>query len=364
MIIEMSKKTNEIQVRDFQSTSHRVIGLDLLRIALALLIFMFHSWMHFGCRYSYMTDFVSVGAIAMTGFFLLSGYSMRIVYGEQNLIDKKNISRFYFRRIISIIPLYYIVALVYIVFMGKESLLENLLLFPIEALCLQSTFSSLFNVTHNGGTWFISCIMLAYLFYPFLQTIFKQISNRSKLLILLVLVFIDIWAAIIRIKFNTAWTYENPFYRGIEFTCGLIIADINISYNGKIMRFLRSWSTLIISIIILIVGISLVQNYMDISDYMLLNIIALPCFIIMLFPLGYLKMPNIENSRIVNYLSKISYAFFLSQYFAWITGKWFVDLIGYNQNWVRILFSLTLCIVISVIMYELIQRPITRLIKK
>ena len=62
----------------------RIIGLDILRISLAILIHMFHSWIHFGCSYSYLNDFVSVGAIAMTGFFLLSGYSLRMVYGGDN----------------------------------------------------------------------------------------------------------------------------------------------------------------------------------------------------------------------------------------------------------------------------------------
>ena len=353
----------DIQVKEKQ-LPNRVIGLDLLRIALALLIFSFHSWMHFECRYSYLTNFVSVGAVAMTGFFLLSGYSMRLVYGEQNLMDKKNLIGFYLKRVIGIIPLYYASALIYVVFLGTETLLENLLLFPIEALCLQSTFSSLFNVTHNGGTWFISCIMLAYLIYPFLQVIIKQLTNKTKVIILFVLMYVDIWAAIISVEFHTAWIYENPFYRILEFTSGLIIADFNLSYDGKIMNILRGWGMLIILMIILFVGIFVIQYYTNISDYMLFNVIAFPCFVLMLLPLGCLRMPHLENSRWIRYLSKISYAFFLSQFFTWKIGYWMLRQIGYDCNWMRILISLICCIVVSILMYELIQKPVTKFAKQ
>lgn len=58
----------------------RVIGIDIFSITLALLIFMFHYCMHFGCDYYYLTNFVSLGAIAMTGFFLLSCYSLLLAF--------------------------------------------------------------------------------------------------------------------------------------------------------------------------------------------------------------------------------------------------------------------------------------------
>lgn len=336
----------------------------MLRISLAILIYMFHSWMHFGCNYSILTDFVSVGAIAMTGFFLLSGYTLRLVYGEQNLMEKHSLGRFYLKRMLGILPLYYFVALLYIVLIGRESISENLMLMPIEALGLQSTFSSLFSVTHNGGTWFVSCLILAYVIYPFLQTVFKQITIRYKMMLLLIFVFLDIWASVISSRFSTAWTYDNPFYRILEFTCGLMVADINISYNNKILKFLRNGWTLICGIIVLIAGVSLMHHFYNYEDYMKYNIIAIPCFIVMLFSLESISLPKIEKTNVIGYLGAISYGFFLSQYFAWKAGKWSLYFIGYDTNWLRIIIPFIFCLCASIFMYEVIQKPVVKMVNR
>ena len=62
--------------KDIVSTKMRIIGLDVFRIFLTMLVFAFHSNIHFQCHYGILDNFVSMGAIAMTGFFMLSGFSM------------------------------------------------------------------------------------------------------------------------------------------------------------------------------------------------------------------------------------------------------------------------------------------------
>ncbi|MGN0999480.1 MAG: hypothetical protein ACI4PO_08005, partial [Faecousia sp.] len=54
----------------------RLVGLDIFRIASALVVMLFHSWCHIGCTYGVLEPFISMGAVFMTGFFLLSGFSL------------------------------------------------------------------------------------------------------------------------------------------------------------------------------------------------------------------------------------------------------------------------------------------------
>ena len=124
----------------------------------------------------------------MTAFFILSGFSLYLVWQRKDLHNIVELRKFYLKRLISILPLYYSVALIYICFLGQESTVQNLLIAPVEILGIQSIFNSLFGVTHNGGTWFVSCILMCYLVYPLIQEIIKQLTSKLKVTIILIAV--------------------------------------------------------------------------------------------------------------------------------------------------------------------------------
>ena len=84
----------------------------------------------------------------------------------------------------------------------------------------------------------------------------------------------------------------------------------------------------------------------------------------MLFPLGALMMTKLEKMKLIGYFGKISYAFFLVQFFAWRVGKWAVELIGYDHNWLKILITFTYCVLASIIAYEFIQKPVAKFANK
>lgn len=86
--------------------SNRLAGLDIFRIMAALVVFLFHSHIYIGCNYGLLTGFVNMGAIFMTGFFILSGYVLFITWKRTELTEIANIKNFYKKRLIGIYPLY------------------------------------------------------------------------------------------------------------------------------------------------------------------------------------------------------------------------------------------------------------------
>lgn len=349
----------------------RIIGLDVLRIFLAVLIYLFHSHMHFKCDYFLFNPFISMGAIAMTGFFMLSGYILHQTYINSNLTQIQEIKNFYLKRFITVLPLYYFVAIIYSLYGTAEDIVtmkENVLLFPVELLCLQTTFSSLFAFTHNGGTWFISCIMMCYILFPFILNISQQLSNRSKIILAFFICVILLYAPIVQYAFGVSMIYENPFYRSIEFTVGVLLSSL-ICYtpnDSKIIKKLQNKGTAFFVLIVLVSGVTFAR-VLGIPDvtYMLYNWIALPCFAALIVSLTSESCSvDVKKNKIIVYLSNISFAFFCCQILpVWVLSGKTCEIMGNDSNFFRIAISFAYCLVGSIIIHELIEKPCSKYLR-
>lgn len=216
-----------------QASGHRIAGIDILRISLAFLIYLFHSRIHVLCDYGFFNDFIQSGSLAMSGFFMLSGYSLQLAYGQKNLSTKDNIIDFYLRRFISIYPLYIVTGTLFVlmnIVVGKQTVLDNILLFPVELSCLQAMFSgSLFEFAHNSGTWFISCLAICYTIFPLIHILLSNTSKNTQILFLSLSLLLIMYSPYIANKFCEDDLYTNPLFRTMEFVIGALISQINIS---------------------------------------------------------------------------------------------------------------------------------------
>lgn len=343
----------------------RQIGLDIYRIVSVLFVFLFHSNIHIGCYYGIMNNFINMGAIFMTAFFLLSGYCLFFTYHNKDLVKIQNIQLFYLKRIIGIFPLYYFVAIVFILFLGSETLKQNLLLAPIEILGLQSTFTSIFSVTHNGGTWFVSCIFLCYLVYPLIQTIMNQISAKCKLIIITICLITLFCAPFIEQEFKTGPIYANPFFRGEEFIIGVVLCSLMKDLEQKGFKWLFSKIILLVEFLILIICVSImVKLGISVGNYMLYSLVALPMFIMLLVSISRINILSLKNNRIVNYLCEISYAFFLAQFFTFKSTSFLLKFINLDSNIFKIVLSFCICMIYAIMLHEIVEKPCSKFLKK
>lgn len=350
--------------------TQRLIGLDFLRIALALLVFFFHSRIHFECSYGIMNNFVQMGAIAMTGFMLLSGYVLYVTYHTRVLIEKVQLKQFYLKRLISILPLYYSIAILHIacgLITGKTSFVKEIVLFPIETLGLQSVFTSLFSYSHNGGTWFISCILICYAVYPLMQSLIELMSAKGKLILLGLLVVILLYSPIVQHLFHLADLYSNPFFRMQEFFIGVILANFACNNRESVSKFSIKTRTMMLTLIIifLILGVTLAVSIGIPYDFMLYNWIALPSFSVIILILGSMSLQKCQHNKMLNYLSSISFTFFLCQVLPlWGICRRIVEYLNSTNNGLKIIISFAICFVGAILIHEFIEKPSAKILKK
>ena len=348
---------------DKEKAKQRAAGLDLFRVVAAVMVLLFHCNIHHGNDFGALTGFVSMGAVFMTAFFMLSGFVLFLTYRERDLLKNDALKNFYLKRVFGIFPLYLIVAALYVVTLGQESVFQNLVLLPIEVLGLQSVFSTLFPVSHNGGTWFISCLLFAYLAFPLMQEVVKQMTTRTKWIALAICTAILFWSPLVVHTFKTDSIYSNPFFRGLEFFIGVLLCSLPI--RDGIAKILATWKALLVEVLLLVAGVSIaVRLNIFVGNYMLYDWIVIPLFAFMILTLAGLKSPRLHNSAVLRYASAASYAFFLAQTFNTEIENWLFATCGIQNNVLQIALSVSLCTVIAVALHELVEKPCARILKK
>ncbi|PWJ35754.1 acyltransferase family protein [Fibrobacter succinogenes] len=348
---------------DKSKMQHRAAGLDLFRVVAAVMVLLFHCNIHHDNSFGLLTGFVSMGAVFMTAFFMLSGYVLFLTYKDKSLVQAPALKNFYLKRVFGIFPLYLVVAVLYVVTLGEESVFQNLVLLPIELLGLQSVFSTLFPVSHNGGTWFISCLLFAYLAFPLMQEIVKQMTTRTKWMSLAICSAILFWSPLVVHTFKTDSIYSNPFFRGLEFFIGVLLCSLPI--RDGIAKILATWKALLVEVLLLVAGVSIaVRLNIFVGNYMLYDWIVIPLFACMILTLASLKSPRLQNSKVLRYASAASYAFFLAQTFNTEIENWLFAACDIQNNVLQIVMSVALCAVMAIALHELVEKPCAKVLKK
>lgn len=387
-----------------EKTKLRIVGLDLFRITSILIIFFFHQKIHLGINFGVLNAFVSMGPIFMTAFFMLSGYVLEMTHGEQDICRHGKILDFYKKRFISIIPSYWLVAISYTIYLiiKGQSIGLHITMLPIELIGVQSWFNSLFSFSHNGGTWFISCLLICYFAYPLISMIIHEMKKIGRIIVLLIILYIILAAPLIVNNFQISSIYSNPLFRLLEFMLGILLYSLYKEFSGqrkvvfecrsenhqktaekenKEKKYIKNKSiptkyayiyryiiTIVILMLLLIAEVSaLVKQKIGVNDYMMYNWIAVPIFIIMLLVSTGLKSSSFSQGTVnaITYMSNCGYIFFLVQFFTWPLTRWVLNLLAeeVQNSGVKFIISFTINVVLTVIIYELFDKPVRKLLQ-
>ena len=340
----------------------RLFLLDFVRIICAFLIWGKHSRSVYGCDYPYIIKviFYATTSPVMTLFFILSGFSLHYQH-KAELLDSDWIKAFYKKRLISIIPSYFLVCLVY-PFCFPEQIKDWVVLLPVDLFGIKTIYRTLFGILHNGGTWFVSCLLFCYIIYPIVKVIINNSNKLISLIILLVIHFLLMYSNIVIMHYSLDSLYSNPITRCFEFSIGIIFAELVFSFDIPNKHIYSGWFVVIyVTLISLILGI---LSSKDNLQNFILTFFPIPVILIILLLSTKIFCERLENSKVLSTFSGMSYQFFLAQIFLWKITDELLHLFGLKGNLFKIFGSLGLCTLISYLVYKFYDKPVKKFLNR
>lgn len=354
---EYLKKTQCINFEK-KRIKNEISTLTSFRFIIAFVVFLFHCKQNLGFNFGIkvIDRFINNGAVFMTGFFVLSGYIMSYVYINNDFRKKGVVFNFYLKRFLRIYPVYIIATIIYFIFIPSTYAIGDWIRIIInDIFAVQALFPNMFKLGPNGGTWSISVEFFFYFLFPALVILFAKKPKALLLtgLTMSLIITINIHGLSHSNQHNIASffvCYFNPIMRVDEFMVGIAFYLLNKKGSlEKLPRILKSsW---FISLLIF----TLTQSHNN--TYMGLNLLIIPLFGLLIFNLHNLKYGPMKNSRILNYLGKVSYSFYMWQFICLKFGIFLSNHYGFNA-WNIMLMALAINIVISAISYHLIEEKI------
>jgi len=301
---------------------------------------------------------IELTAPVMTCFFVLSGFSLYYVNRNCKIFEKNGLILFYMKRMISILPAYYLIHIIWLIF-NRKMLADWIFLTPIELLGIQSAYNTLFGVVHNGGTWFVSCILICYFIYPLIHGILKKTSVKTQGILIGIVYFICVYSYFVVNRFQLEGNYANPFFRGLEFAFGSLLAAIltrNIDWKEELRK-----KKMPATVLCLLLGIFVIAGCYRFGRLVFFKIIfCIPIIAGMIILSFFVRNRFLENSRILLYFSTISYYFFLIQLFLWKVSSRVMKLLHLSRNRYKIMISFSICLALSILIYEFFDKPIRK----
>lgn len=334
----------------------RLIPIDLLKILFAALIFMRHVSTMGGVDWHSLNRF-ALGSTTpvMTGFFMLSGFSLFYQHGDSSVFRDSGLAKYYKKRLIGLMPLYLFVHVVYLLYYSYD-IKDALRLMPVELLGIQTWYNSLFGVLHNGGTWFVSCLLFCYFVYPLLQELLAPMKFVGRVMTFLLIGFVSVYSQLVISWYGCSTIYADPLFRFLEFGTGAALCSVRECFKKEKTMLSNGISLAVFAASLLVLYKATMAG---------IWFLFLPLLSTLILSASEIVFLNNKKCRIIRYFSSLAYSFFIMQCILW---KQFYSLLErfplFEINKYRFILAFGLLFAESILVHEIFEKPVQRLLRK
>ncbi len=346
----------------------RNIGLDISRSTAIILVLLAHSKLYFPLTFYNLLE--TLGIFGVEIFFTLSGFLIGQIIINDVLEEGSwsSLKRFYIRRWLRTLPIYYVVLFFLFIF-NKTFHWEHILF-------LQNFKES--TLLFFPESWSLSVEEWFYLLIPFVLLLITKIFGNKKvrfisICIILILLLLAIRGIYVYV-FNPKWVIGvrmQPFLRMDSLVFGVLFAGIKIYYK-KTYKLIVRRAVLLLSLSVL--GLTLCGFYFFVNfnkgifDHTFfprtLYLSIIPLFSIgVVIALENMKFGHLNNKliKVINFISLTSYSTYLIHY-GIIKNLYKLKKIIPYYPFTMLIWIISLCLIYTIawFSYKYVEQPVLR----
>lgn len=324
-------------------------NLQVLRGIAALLVVFFHfkEYLNFP-TFKLGNLLFQEGSIGVPVFFVISGFIM--VYTTSRLNSElvfQNISTFIKKRIVRIVPLYYVLTFAWIFLGGSVMIYFSEHLSRLVHSLLFLPFGSAPPVLFLG--WSLNYEMFFYLIFAFAM-VFKKYRYH---------LFIAFFGICILLGF--LYDFHHPYLKMVTsrlnlfFLIGVILGLVIHKIN---LKKTTAWAISIIGILLFATGYF---KWLPIESFIFTSIWVSGFVIAFLL---FDKILEIRPNQFFIHIGNISYSIYLAHPFVEILMRKFKPILGTSYQPILFIVGIALVLLISTILYEIFEKRFTNYLRK
>ncbi len=338
--------------------------LTSLRAILAIMIFLSHSFMIDDLFSGFL---LKNGYVAVTFFFILSGFV--ISYNYQRRIEKNEISYsgFIYPRISKLYPLHLftLVIMIAINFGYILNYERDILKFIINLFLLQSYVPlSEYYFSYNSVSWCLSTEMFFYICFPFIAGCFNK-SKNICITVLLLFILVPVLMYFTPSEYLKSIWYINPFVRIADFILGIML--YNLYTRVKTINISRLKATLFeVMAVFLFAAVYLFYANPDYVVYGYSVLFWLPALsIILIFSLEKGLISRILRTDFLVKAGNYSLCFYMSHMLVIVFYKKIIKRLSIESNcYIDISLIFIISCISAILIYLYFEKPVTGYLKQ